>query len=306
MASAMALDAAAAVPGDWRERIGGAGMVIVQISDMHMMADGAWVHGIVDTTDAVRRIVDAVNALEPPPDVVLVTGDVTHDGDLPAADCAYAALARLRAPAWVIAGNHDDRDVLRAAFGRYSGDLTEAWLAYAVEDFGLRLLALDVSTDDPYRGEIAAAQIDWLAARLAEAPERPTLLLMHQPPFDTGVDWLDGMWLAAGRHEFGAVLRRHANVVAVLSGHLHRSMRGDWYGVPVIAAPSVMDRVTFTGWKAPGEPELAITAPPGFLLHRWNGAELCTELHFLDGHVEGWESARPDPAAEILGNLTRD
>ncbi len=183
-------------------------MLIAHISDPHLTADGAPVYGLVDADTALARVVDAVNALSPCPDVALVTGDLTHDRDVGAARRAAAALAVLRMPVFVAMGNHDDRAAIRAAFGPYPGDSSAAWMAYAVDAFPLRLLALDAATDAPFRALLPPAELDWLAARLAEAPARPTLVFLHHPSFDTGIDWLDSMGIAAGRRKMGEFAAR--------------------------------------------------------------------------------------------------
>ena len=272
-------------------------MLIAHISDPHLTADGAPVHGLVDADTALARVVDAVNALSPCPDVALVTGDLTHDRDVGAARRAAAALAVLRMPVFVAIGNHDDRAAIRAAFGPYPGDSSAAWMAYAVDAFSLRLLALDAATDDPFRALLPPAELDWLAARLAEAPARPTLVFLHHPSFDTGIDWLDSMGIAAGRRKMGELLHGHGGVAGILCGHLHRPMRGTWHGVPVIAAPSVANRTVLTG-HGTAAAAMTVAAPPGYVLHRWDAAmgTLGSELRFLDGYAEDWLPARPDPA----------
>lgn len=270
-------------------------MLIAHVADLHVSADGRPVHDLVDTDAATRGVVDAVNAARP--DVVLVTGDLTHDGDAAAAGRARDLLRRLDAPVYVCPGNHDRRETLRAAFGRRDDDRDDAWMAYVVEDLPVRLIALDAATEDPMVGALETAQVDWLAARLAEQPERPTAIFLHHPPFDTGIDWLDQIGISEGRDDLGAVLAAHRNVRALLCGHLHRPMRGAWYGAPVIAAPSVMNRVAFVGENADGSPMTEIAAPPGFVLHRVVNGAWDPNMCFLNGHSEPWLAAMPDPWA---------
>ncbi len=271
-------------------------MLIAHIADLHVSADGLPVHAIVDTDAATRAVIAAVNAARP--DVVVVAGDVTHGGEDAAARRARDLLAGLEAPVYVCPGNHDRRDALRAAFGRRPDDRDDAWMAYAVDDLPVRLIAMDAATDDPMVGALPEAQVAWLAARLAEQPERPTAIVLHHPPFDTGIDWLDQIGISEGRHRLGDVLAAHRNVRALLCGHLHRPMRGTWYGTPVIAAPSVMDRVAFVGTHADGSPITAIDAPPGFALHRVPEGDWLPETCFMNGHSEAWQAAMPDPWAE--------
>ena len=70
-------------------------------------------------------------------------------------------------------------------------------------------------------GELCADRLSWLDATLAAAPDVPTLILMHHPPFLTGIAHMDRIGLT-GRDEFAAIAARHPQIQAILCGHVHR------------------------------------------------------------------------------------
>jgi len=109
---------------------------------------------------------------------------------------------------------------------------------------------------------------------------------------------MDAIGIGSGRAALWRAVAGHANVLAILSGHLHKPFRGDWGGTRVYAAPSVMDRVEFIGMRPDGTPEVEVCAAPGFALHRTDGRTWHTQLCFVDGHPEDWAMAMPDPYAE--------
>jgi len=84
-------------------------MIIAQISDLHAQPDGSLLFDKIDTNTALTRAVDHLNAMQPPPDLVLVTGDLVNDGTPEEYVEAARQLARLNAPVYPIPGNHDDR-----------------------------------------------------------------------------------------------------------------------------------------------------------------------------------------------------
>jgi Icc protein len=90
-------------------------------------------------------------------------------------------LAPLRMPIYVIPGNHDARDPLRAAFGGDGYLSSDGFIQYAVEDYPLRLVALDTLVPGKHHGELCADRLDWLDRTLAAAPDRPTLVMMPSP-----------------------------------------------------------------------------------------------------------------------------
>jgi DNA-binding LacI/PurR family transcriptional regulator len=68
-------------------------------------------------TAAMTRLLDR----SPQPDAVLVTGDLTDDGDPRSYARVRELLAPLAVPVHPIPGNHDDRDALREAFADHPG-----------------------------------------------------------------------------------------------------------------------------------------------------------------------------------------
>ena len=89
---------------------------IAQISDLHIKPPGSLAYGRVDTAAALERCVAALNAFRPRPDFVVISGDLA---DTPTAE-EYQYLKRLLAPLELpfagIPGNHDSRELMRAAF----------------------------------------------------------------------------------------------------------------------------------------------------------------------------------------------
>ena len=73
-------------------------------------------------------------------------------------------------------------------------------------------------------GALCEARLGWLAARLAEQPDRPTLVLRHHPPFQTGIEHMDAIGLLAGGPELERIVARYPRVERVLCGHLHRTI----------------------------------------------------------------------------------
>src|ERR1700712_5130509 len=89
---------------------------IAQISDLHIKPPGSLAYGRVDTAKALERCVAALNEFKPAPDFVVISGDLA---DTPTAG-EYQYLQRLLAPLTIpfagIPGNHDSREMMRAAF----------------------------------------------------------------------------------------------------------------------------------------------------------------------------------------------
>src|SRR5690242_8860458 len=96
---------------------------------------GALAYGAVDTAACLERAVAALNALSPAPDLAIATGDLVDHGEAEEYAHLRALLAPLRMPVFVIPGNHDSRDGLRAAFGADGYLPRDGFLQFAIEDW---------------------------------------------------------------------------------------------------------------------------------------------------------------------------
>ena len=242
-------------------------MLIAQITDLHVKHEGKRAYGRVDTLPMLEAAVAHLRRLDPAPDAVLATGDLVDEGS----DAEYAllrqALAPLRQPVYVIPGNHDERAALSRGFADHDYLPRDgAFLHYVVEDHPVRLVALDTLIPGTVGGAMDAERCAWLDARLAERPDRPTLVLMHHPPFTMGIDHLDRYQLQ-GADGFGAVVRRHPQVERIVCGHAHRAVALRWQGTTVSVCPSTAHQFTLD--LRPAAPAIYSFEPPGFQLHHW-------------------------------------
>jgi 3',5'-cyclic AMP phosphodiesterase CpdA len=253
-------------------------MLIAQLSDPHFLPKGMLAFGKVDTAGFLERAVDHLNTLDL--DAALITGDLTNDGDEAVyAECA-GIVSGLRAPFFVLTGNHDDRELMRARFaGSYLP--AEGPLCYTIEQFSVRVIALDSLVAGKPWGELGAAQLAWLDAQLALAPDKPTLVAFHHPPFRTGIGHLDRSMLRdAGA--LAEVIGRHPQVERVICGHVHRAIQSRFAGTVAQTAPSCAHQAELLfgaghgGW---------ICEPPAVLLHYWDAADgMASHISMIGGY----------------------
>jgi len=244
--------------------------LLVQLSDPHIGAD--WGNG--DPVARLAAAVESVRALRPQPDAVLVSGDLADH----AADAEYEQLrellAPLRAPLYVLPGNHDDRRAMHRHFGVPGADGEP--VQYAVDLGPLRLVVLDTTRPGEDPGALDAERLAWLDAALAVAPEVPTLLAMHHPPLSTGVPVWDELGLpVADRSGLADVVGRHRQVRRLAAGHVHRTITAELAGRPVLTVSStyVQTRLNFHA----EELELA-AEPAGFAVHAVLDGELISHV----------------------------
>lgn len=255
-------------------------MIVAQLTDPHIVAPGKLfrcpiqaapdaerVRHEFDTAPYLARAVAAINALVPRPDVAVVTGDLVDHGDPDEYRQLRELLAPLAMPVYVIPGNHDAREPLREAF-RADGYLpAEGWLQYTVEDYPLRLVALDTLVAGEPGGRLCAERLAWLDAALAAQPDRPTAIVMHHPPFATGITYMDNYGLDNAA-AFAEIVARHRQVERILCGHLHRAIDRRFAGTVAGTAPSTAHQIRLN--LVAGGRISFVFEPPGYQLHLWD------------------------------------
>lgn len=264
-------------------------MLIAQLSDCHITRPGMLASGRVDTAALLQQAVASVAALDPAPDLVLLTGDLVDSGHPEEYARLRALLAPLRLPMRLLPGNHDERAALREAFSEQpraaEGPFAQWVLDQPQGGSALRLIGLDTVIPGRPGGMLCAERLAWLADTLAQAPQRPTLLALHHPPLHTGLQEMDRMNLGEGREALAGLLGRHPQVQALLCGHLHRHIHGQLAGVPVIVAPGTAHQIALE--LRPGQPARFNLEPPGYLLHRWSLADGLVTLGAVTGDWPG-------------------
>ena len=137
---------------------------------------------IYRTAEHLARAVAHLNALEPRPDVVLATGDLVERGEAGEYERLREQLEPLRMPVYLVPGNHDDRVMLPRVLDRHRYLPRDGgFIQYTVEDWPVRLVALDTLIPGESGGRLCAERLAWLDARLAEAP-RAADRGVHAPP----------------------------------------------------------------------------------------------------------------------------
>jgi 3',5'-cyclic AMP phosphodiesterase CpdA len=241
-------------------------VIVAQISDTHVKPEGRLAYRRVDTAPYLARAVRHLLDMTPPPDVVLATGDLVDGGLREEYRRLRALLAPLTMPVYLIPGNHDDRDALRAEFPDHAYLPRDGFLQYVVEGYPLRLIGLDTLVPGKGSGLLCAERLSWLDARLREARDRPTLVFMHHPPFRTGIWHMDALGLD-NAEGMAAVIRHYPQIAAIVCGHLHRPIQVRWHGTIALTSPSTAHQVALD--LRPDGPSAFMMEPPACLLHVW-------------------------------------
>ena len=205
----------------------------VQLSDTHVGFSGP---PNPTGTKAFEEAVSWVNRLPEKPDLVLITGDLTHESEKPGEHADRMKRFREIAAGLtvkdvkLIPGEHDAAldggKLYRESLGRPN---------YSFDHRGVHFAGLDnVSLGKP---AVGAAQIEWLKKDLSRFPkEAPIVVFTHRPLFDLKPEW---EWFTSDGDEVMKVLAPFENVT-VLYGHIHRAHTRETQHVRHYAAQSLI------------------------------------------------------------------
>jgi 3',5'-cyclic AMP phosphodiesterase CpdA len=240
-------------------------MILVQLTDLHVRPYGVPAYRICETNMLTERALRAVATLRSPADAIVISGDLTDCGLASEYELLAELLARtVKVPVYVIPGNHDRRETLRKSLAHLPGVTDHPdFVQYTVENLPVRLVMLDTVVPGAGHGELCDARLEWLEATLAAQPDKPTIVVMHHPPFVCGIRHMDAINLREP-DRFTAVIARHSQVKRILCGHHHRPINAQVAHTIASIAPSVAHQVEFVLDDSPGMWNLE---PAGFDVH---------------------------------------
>lgn len=260
-------------------------MLIAQVTDIHLGFEPG------NPSEFNRKRLDQVIrklvAMEPQPDLLLATGDLVDRGDVGSYERLKEAFADCPFPVWPSLGNHDIRDSFCAVFPEIP--VTDGFIQYEVETGALRILFLDTLEEGRHGGAFCETRAAWLKAKLAEKPDAKTLIVMHHPPVEVGIEWMNTHPEEPWVGRVADAVAGHPQIVGIICGHLHRAITVGWNGHTIAICSSTAPQVALDlGAIDPDTPDnrpMIVADAPAYALHRWNGRELVSHFDNADEQV---------------------
>ncbi|MDD1793339.1 phosphodiesterase [Enterovibrio makurazakiensis] len=243
---------------------------IIQITDIHLTVPPHKVSGQLNTHALFEKAIDKIEQDLPlfgDIDAIIATGDITDHGDVESYELFKTQISRLNIPYLVIPGNHDSREAMLTSFPELSASSTNGEINWVRSFSAFDVIGLDTVIPHQGAGALSPSTLQFLAQALAENPDKPALIAMHHPPFESGICFMDNIGLN-GADEMETLLKLTTREVRVICGHLHNSIVCSMGNATVLSSPAVAS--SFMTDHRPNAPVGFTQKPGGYMLHEWN------------------------------------
>jgi Icc protein len=202
----------------------------IHITDLHLShpdLNDPSLHS--DTVATFTKIINAISKIEPKPNFVILSGDLTNTGEKKSYELLKNLLRFLSMPVILALGNHDKRNGFHQVFN--SKVSTDPYFHDNIYS-GLHVITLDTGVPGHIAGAICDEQFNYLEKVIKEHTTCPKLLVLHHPPKvdPNGLPW--GSLSMESTKSLSAVLKGK-NVIGICSGHIHINRVSHWNGIPI-------------------------------------------------------------------------
>lgn len=205
---------------------------VVQVSDTHLFADESQELLGLRTADSLQVVLDQIRRLQPKPDLMLLTGDLSQDETPESYQFLQRLLHPLDLPTYWLPGNHDRLSVMEQALSDAPMSSQKSFAAG-----GWNFILLNSTMPGKVYGQLSPGSLAWLEHQLQQLNPQPTVIGLHHPPFPVESDWVDQLSLR-NAEAFFEVIDRYPQVQLVLFGHIHQEFDHQRNGVRYLGTPS--------------------------------------------------------------------
>lgn len=237
------------------------------VTDIHVSKDSLAYNDLKNTIRQINK--------NPNINFVLVTGDLTEEGDYASLLKVKEALGQLKVKYYVVSGNHETKWSESGAtdFGHIFGSERFKFKHDGYTFLGFNTGPIIRMMD----GHVAPQDLAWLKDEFSKAGNEPIVLVTHYPLLDGDVDnWYELTDLA-----------RNYNIKVVLGGHYHKNVLKFYDGIPgVINRSNLRDKTDAKGgyslYKVTQDSILVAEHKIGKEPRQWGGYSLTHKYYDKD------------------------
>ncbi len=216
-------------------------MRIAHISDSHIIEPNVDKIGYERLLNLEKCIID-INSLSPPPDLVIHTGDITHNGKKKEFELAYKILKKIKYPFYLTPGNKDkSNNFISFMNANNLINIVGSYAIYSVNLFPIQFISFDTVDCESKMGLINKEKLLLLKKELEKNPNKPTIIFMHHPPFKFNIGNKNYNEFTTNDAIFNlkTLLLKFPLIYKIISGHIHRNHESKINNTECNTVPSI-------------------------------------------------------------------
>ncbi len=225
---------------------------LIQLTDCHLYAEPDADHKGVRPGRTLQHVCLHIAERHPDLAALLLTGDLSQDESIASYEWLKSVVRQFAVPVYAIPGNHDRREHMQSVFG----DKIKLASGIALAHWKVHLL--DSGVAGKTAGRVAEMELDRLRLDLRSDTDTPCLVALHHHPVPVGSAWMDQLGLENG-DALNSMLQQHAQVKAVLFGHIHQEFEERIGHMLYLGSPS-----TCIQFKPASQSYAIDSRPPGY------------------------------------------
>jgi len=207
-------------------------LTIVQITDLHLLAESGQTMEAVDTENSFQKIVEQIHKTYKQIDLLLVTGDLAQDPCQSSYQRVIQTLQKHPSRTICLPGNHDDFSLMQKIINDPQINCDKV-----IKFKRWQIISLNSQKIGATGGFLDASELTFLNNALEEHPDLHTLIAMHHHPIPTNSKWMDTMTIENSDQLF-SIIKKHSQVKAICYGHIHQETEEVIDNTLILGTPS--------------------------------------------------------------------
>ncbi|MEM7027722.1 MAG: 3',5'-cyclic-AMP phosphodiesterase [Pseudomonadota bacterium] len=226
---------------------------IVQITDTHILDDGAPLFNGLETSESLEKILKRIKLEERDLDLVLLTGDLVQNATNTSYEKLITHLSLFTVPVFSLPGNHDNPAMLNDVFKKEGHDVEKI-----IHIGEWCIIMLNSCVIGSHSGELSESELKFLQMTLGKNIDKHCLIALHHHPVSIDSSWMDSMILI-NAESFLSVVDEYQHVRAIIWGHIHQKFESQRKKISLYGTPS-----TCMQFKPKATAFAIDDKPPGF------------------------------------------
>jgi 3',5'-cyclic-AMP phosphodiesterase len=208
-------------------------MLLAQISDCHLKKDPNGTLRGWNTDRSFHLVIELLRSLDPQPDRLLLSGDLSEDGSVESYQRLLAAVQSLHIPFSWLPGNHDHPATM--------SQVLPASNQYFIQD-GWQFVLLNSHAPGDDGGVLATAELDFIQEQVVDDDSLYTAIALHHHAISINSPWMDTLYPLRNAPALRSILESIKSCQTVFFGHVHQDFDQTNQNIRYLGCPATADQ----------------------------------------------------------------